>query len=47
MWLKIWGCNLERASQDLIGYSNTTEYADASKRVERIKKALCIKTAVI
>ena len=47
IWLKIWECNLERAALDLIGYSNTTEFVEASKRVGRIKKSLCIKTEMI
>jgi hypothetical protein len=47
LWLRIKGCNPEAAAQDLIGFSNTTEYDAAEKRIERIKKALCIKTTVV
>jgi len=45
--LRCRGCNPEAAAQDLIGFSNTTEYEAAAKRVERIKKALCIQTTVV
>ena len=37
----------ERAATDLIGFSNTTEYEAADKRVERIKVALGIKAEVV
>lgn len=37
----------ERAATDLIGFSNTTDYEAASKRVERIKVALGIKVEVV
>ena len=47
LWLQIKGCNPEMAAQDLIGLSNTIEYDAADTRVERIKKALCIKTTVV
>ncbi len=46
-WLKFKGCDPEAAAQDLIGLSNTTEHAAASKRTELIKKALGIKSSVI
>ena len=46
-WLRRKGCMLERAAQDLIGFSNTTDYEAANKRVERIKAALCISTEAI
>jgi len=50
-WYKFWlrrkGYMLERAAQDLIGFSNTTEYEVATKRVDRIKAALCINTDVV
>ena len=50
-WYKYWlrknGYMLERAAQDLIGFSNTTDYEAANKRVERIKAALCISTELI
>ncbi len=45
--LRCRGCNPEAAAQDLIGFSNTTEYDAAAKRVERIKKALCIRTTAV
>ncbi len=47
IWLKLLGYNLEKAAQNLIGYSNTTEYAEALKRVECIKQCLCIKSDVV
>lgn len=47
LWLRIRGCAPEKAAQELIGFSNTTEYEAAAKRVERIKTALCIKTEAI
>jgi hypothetical protein len=37
----------ERAATALIGCSNTTDYEASSKRVERIKVALGIKTEVV
>ena len=46
-WLKFKGCNPEAAAQDLLGFSNTTEYDAAAKRIERIKKALCIKSTMV
>lgn len=46
-WLRVRGCDIEAAAQHLIGFANTTEYEAAAKRVERIKKSLCIKTTVI
>ena len=49
-WYKWWlwsrGHMPERAATDLIGFSNTTEYEAASKRVERIKGALGITVEV-
>lgn len=50
-WYKWWlrfRCHMpERAASDLIGFSNTTEYEIATKRVERIKVALGIKVEVV
>lgn len=46
-WLQCQGCNPKLAAQDLIGFSNTTDYDVASKRVERIKKNLGIKTTAV
>ena len=46
-WLRLRGHMPERAATDLIGFSNTTEYEAASKRVERIKIALGIKVEVV
>lgn len=46
-WLRLSGHMPERAATDLIGFSNTTEYEIASKRVERIKIALGIKVEVV
>ena len=43
-WLRLRGHMPERAATDLIGFSNTTEYDLAAKRVERIKTALGIKS---
>ena len=45
--LRCRGCNPEAAAQDLIGFSNTTDYETAAKRVERIKAALCIETTLV
>jgi hypothetical protein len=39
-WLKFKGHRPEEAAAYLIGYSNTTNYDDAAKREERIKKWL-------
>lgn len=47
VWLRARGCDIEAAAQNLIGLSNTTEHEAADKRVERIKKSLCIKTTVV
>lgn len=47
LWLQFKDCHPEIAAQDLIGLSNTTEYDAADRRVEQIKKALCIKTMVV
>ena len=41
-WLRLRGHMPERAANDLIGFSNTTDYEAASKHVERIKNALGI-----
>ncbi|MHB1093451.1 hypothetical protein [Thiobacillus sp.] len=41
------GCNPEAAAQDLIGFSNTTDYDAAAKRVERIKTSLGIETTLV
>lgn len=46
-WLKCRGCDLEAAASHLMGFSNTTDYDAATKRVEKIKEALCIKTEVV
>ena len=46
-WLRRKGYMLERAAQDLIGFSNTTDYETANKRVGRIKTALCFSTEII
>lgn len=46
-WLQLRGHLPERAASDLIGFSNTTEYEAASKRIERIKVALGIKVEVV
>jgi hypothetical protein len=46
-WLRSKGHMPERAATDLIGCSNTTDYEASSKRVERIKVALGIKTEVV
>ena len=50
-WYRFWllrkGYMLERAAKDLIGFSNTTEYEAANRRVERIKTALCFNTEII
>ena len=46
-WLRSIGHMPERAATDLIGFSNTTEYEAADKRVERIKVALGIKAEVV
>ena len=46
-WLQLRGHKPERATADLIGFSNTTEYEAANKRVERIKTALGIKVEVV
>ena len=46
-WLRLRGHIPERAATDLIGFSNTTEYEAASKRVDRIKVALGIKVEVV
>ena len=46
-WLQLRGHKPERATTDLIGFSNTTEYEAANKRVERIKIALGIKVEVV
>lgn len=46
-WLEFRGFKTATAAQDLIGFSNTTDYEAAAKRVERIKAALCIKTEMI
>jgi len=43
-WLRSRNHMPERAATDLIGFSNTTEYDAAAKRVERIKAALGIRT---
>ena len=45
--LRCRGYNPEAAAQDLIGFSNTTEYDAAARRVERIKIALGIETTLI
>ena len=45
--LQLRGHKPERATADLIGFSNTTEYEAANKRVERIKTALGIKVEVV
>lgn len=42
-WLRLSGHMPEHAATDLIGFSNTTNYEAASKRVEGIKIALGIK----
>lgn len=51
LWYKWWirsrGHMPERAATDLIGFSNTTEFEAAAKRVERIKVALGIKAEVV
>lgn len=46
-WLRHGGQLPERAATDLIGFSNTTDYEAAAKRVERIKAALGIKTEMV
>jgi hypothetical protein len=46
-WLQSKGHMPERAATDLIGFSNTTDYEAAAKRVERIKIALGIKVEVV
>jgi len=46
-WLRSRGHMPERAAIDLIGFSNTTEYEAAAKRVERIKAALGIKAEMV
>jgi hypothetical protein len=46
-WLRVRGHMPERAATDLIGFSNTTDYEGASRRVERIKVALGIKAEVV
>lgn len=46
-YLRCCGCNPAGAAQDLIGFSNTTDYDAAAKRVERIKAALCIQTTAV
>ena len=45
--LRCRGCNPAGAAQDLMGFSNTTDYDAAAKRVERIKAALCIQTTAV
>jgi hypothetical protein len=45
--LRMQGCKLETAAQDLMGFSNTTEYETAAQLVERIKAALGIKSESI
>jgi hypothetical protein len=47
VWLRVRGCDIDAAVQNLIEFSNTTEYEAAAKRIERIKKSLCIKTTVV
>ncbi|MFZ6765570.1 hypothetical protein ACO0LM_00690 [Undibacterium sp. Di26W] len=42
-WLHMKGQNPEIAATNLIGYSNTTEYEEAAKRVYKINKALGFK----
>ena len=37
----------ERAAIDLIGFSNTTEFVEGTKRVDRIKTALGFKSEVV
>jgi hypothetical protein len=46
-WLQFHGYNPGAAAQDLIGFSNTTDYDAAAKKVERIKAALGIQTTVV
>ncbi|HQA35415.1 MAG TPA: hypothetical protein PLD41_16455, partial [Casimicrobium huifangae] len=45
--LRCRGYNPEAAAQDLIGFSNTTDYDAAAKRVGRIKAALGIQTTLV
>jgi len=44
LWLRCKGQSPEKAVAHLIGYSNTTDYEAAEKRVRAIKKALGIKS---
>ena len=46
-WLRSRGHMPGRAATDLLGFSNTTDYEAASKRVERIKAALGIEVEVV
>lgn len=46
-WLRRKGHLPERAATDLLGFSNTSEYDAAGRRVERIKAALGINTEVV
>jgi hypothetical protein len=46
-WLKFKGHSPERAASNLVGFSNTTEYEAAAKRVEQVKLALGIKSEIV
>jgi hypothetical protein len=43
-WLQCKGQSLEQAARNLIGYSNTTDYEAADKRVVAIRRALGFKS---
>ena len=46
-WLCLTGSSPEKAASNLIGFSNTTDFDSADKRIELIKKALNITTEII
>lgn len=46
-WLRIKGHCPETASVQLMGFSNTTDYDKADKRIQKIKECLGFKTEVV